>query len=113
LEGGSLKSFLRSWRLLVLVASVLLAPQAAFVHALSHMLPQPAAADIANDRQHANDKVCDSCLALAQLGPALPAQFHWAAFSDATPALTTSEPQPIAPRHAFAFRARAPPAALT
>jgi hypothetical protein len=109
-----LKSFLQSWRLFVLVWSLLLTPQAAFVHGLSHTLPQPASANGAagDDRQHAKDKVCDSCLALAQLGAALPAKFDWAALSDARPEFETSVPQALALRHAFAFRARAPPAAL-
>ena len=40
-----MKSFLQSWRLFVLVWSLLLTPQAAFVHGLSHTLPQPASAN--------------------------------------------------------------------
>ncbi len=111
-----MKSVLRSWRLLILVWSVLLTPQVALVHALSHTLANSAARELpgraGSERQHANDKVCDSCLALAQLGAALPAQFDWVLPADAAPDSAASDTPTAELRRTLAFRARAPPAAL-
>lgn len=109
---ASLKPVLRSLRLFLLVWSVLLTPQIALVHALSHTLADNTASAGANERQQTSDKVCDSCLALAQLGAALPAQFDFALPGDAVAALPstavhTAEVQPL-----YAFHARAPPASL-
>jgi hypothetical protein len=108
----SLKPVLRSLRLFLLVWSVLLTPQIALVHALSHTLADNAASAGANERQHASDKVCDSCLALAQLGAALPAQFDFALPGDAvsTPPSASVHAADVQPL--LAFRARAPPASL-
>ena len=83
-----LPKLLRSWRVLVLAWAVLLAPQVSMLHALSHSLPGGAQHSGDSDkRKQAPAKVCDSCLALAQLGAALPSSFHWLALAVAPIAL--------------------------
>jgi hypothetical protein len=105
---------LRSWRILVLAWAVLLAPQLSMVHALSHSLPGGAAHSGETDkRKSAPAKVCDSCLALAQLGAALPSSFQWLAFETSAPvhdvvALVGAITEP-----GSAYDARAPPAELS
>ena len=105
-----MKSLLRSWRLFILVWAVVLAPQVTLVHALSHAAAATEAAS--KERHTGSDKVCDSCLALAQLGAALPSRFEWAAHVHALP--DVAEPPALTPSLAVrhAFRARAPPSAL-
>ena len=113
---ASLKPVLRSLRLFLLVWSVLLTPQIALVHALSHTLANNAAGEAdgaaAGERQHASDKVCDSCLALAQLGAALPTQFDFTLPGDAVSALPSTAVHAADVEPLLAFRARAPPASL-
>ena len=84
------------------------------VHALSHSLPGSAPHSGETDkRKQAPAKVCDSCLALAQLGAALPSSFHWLALDASAPAHVAAAPiDAIAPR-ASAYDARAPPAELS
>jgi len=103
-----MKTFLRSWRLFVLVWSVLLAPQVTLVHALSHANTHEAA----GKERHASDKVCDSCLALAQLGAALPSHFEWTARVHALPDAPLPAIRQAARRHTEVVRSRGPPAAL-
>ncbi|HJW11314.1 MAG TPA: hypothetical protein VJ598_05995 [Albitalea sp.] len=104
---------LRSLRLFLLVWSVLLTPQMALVHALSHTLANGAAQQAAgDDRQHASDKVCTSCLAFAQLDAALPTQFDFALPAHTVSALPASAEHAADIRALLAFRARAPPASL-
>jgi len=105
---ASLKPVLRSLRLFLLVWSVLLTPQIALVHALSHTLAGNVAGTAADERQQASDK----CLALAQLGAALPAQFDFALPGDAVAALPSTAVQAADVQPLLAFRARAPPASL-
>jgi hypothetical protein len=95
------------WRVWLLACAVALGPQATLVHALSHAAPTAAPG---KERHAGSDKVCDSCLALAQLGAALPSRFEWSVLADPVPQRPL--PAAIAPalRHAIAFRARAPPA---
>jgi hypothetical protein len=109
-----LSKLLRSWRVLALAWAVLLAPQVSLVHALSHSLPGGAPHSGESDkRQQAPAKVCDSCLALAQLGAALPSSFHWVAV-DAIPAANDAvAPVDATASVAGAYDARAPPAELT
>jgi len=109
-----LSTLFRSWRVLVLAWAVLLAPQVSMVHALSHSLPGGAPHSGESDkRKQAPAKVCDSCLALAQLGAALPSGFVWHA-ADAPLAAFVADPRHDAiVRRASAYLARAPPAELT
>jgi len=109
-----LSKLFRSWRILVLAWAVLLAPQVAMVHALSHSLPGGAPHSGESDkRKQAPAKVCDSCLALAQLGAALPSSFHWLALDVAPPAHARVAAI-AAPQHTESvYDARAPPADLT
>ncbi len=101
---------LRSWRVLVLAWAVLLAPQVSMVHALSHSLPGGAPHSGEGDkRKQAPAKVCESCLALAQLGAALPAGFHWAAIEASAPSHDSLPSITATVRVASAYRARAPP----
>jgi len=105
---------LRSWRILILAWAVLLAPQVSMVHALSHSLPGGAPHSGESDkRKQAPAKVCDSCLALAQLGAALPSSFDWLVLDVAAPVhvciVAIAAPQ----RAESAYDARAPPADLT
>ena len=101
-----MKAILRSWRLLILVWAVVMAPQVALVHALSHVASHEAAA---KERHAGADKVCDSCLALAQLGAALPSRFEWVPHAHALP--ERAGPAALEPvlRTATAFHARGPP----
>lgn len=116
LEAETLKSILRSWCWFILGLSLLLTPQITLVHALSHMLANDVVRDAPVDthnEQRANNKVCDQCLTLAQLGAALPTQFDWAASSDAVPERQAPVAQSLELQRSFAYRARAPPIALT
>ena len=105
---------LRSWRVLVLAWAVLLAPQLSIVHALSHSLPggAPHSGD-SDKRKQAPAKVCDTCLALAQLGAALPATVFALALDDAAPAHHVATHADATIREASAYDARGPPAELT
>jgi hypothetical protein len=109
-----LPKLLRSWRVLVLAWAVLLAPQVSMVHALSHSLPGNASHSGESDkRKQAPAKVCDSCLALAQLGAALPSSFDWLALDVVPPRHTHVAATAASPRVDSAYDARAPPADLT
>jgi hypothetical protein len=101
---------LRSWRVLILAWAVLLAPQVSLVHALSHSLPGGAPHSGESDkRKQAPAKVCDSCLALAQLGAALPSSFHWLALGVAPPAHVHVAAIAAPPRRERLRRALLPP----
>lgn len=102
---------LRSWRVLLLAWAIVLAPQLSLVHALSHIALQ-SVAKTADERQQAPDKVCDTCLALAQLGSALTAHFEWLAPANmpAAPAIAALHGVTLQPT--THFLARAPPPAL-
>ena len=109
-----LKKVLRSWRVLILAWAVLLAPQVSMLHALSHSLPGGAPHSGEGDkRKQTPAKVCESCLALAQLGAALPSSFEWLALEPAPP--SHDGPAPIAAAVAVerAYQARAPPFLLS
>ena len=84
------------------------------VHALSHSLPGGAPHSGETDkRKPAPAKVCDSCLALAQLGAALPSSFDWVALDGPAPAHAAAPLVDAIVRLASAYDARAPPAELT
>ena len=84
------------------------------VHALSHSLPGGAQHSGESDkRKQAPAKVCDSCLALAQLGSALPSSFDWLALDVAGPAHGRVAATAAPLRAESAYDARAPPADLT
>jgi hypothetical protein len=105
---------LRSWRVLVLAWAVLLAPQASMVHALSHSLPGSAQHSGEGDkRKHTAAKVCESCLAFAQLAAALPSSFEWLALEASPPSGVAAASIDAAARGASAYDARAPPAELS
>ena|ERR1700694_1888190 len=109
-----MSNWLRSCRVLVLAWAVLLAPQVSVLHALSHGLPGSAPHSSEGDKRgHAPAKVCDSCLALAQLGAALPSSFHWQAPEASPPAHRIAVPTAAAARVESAYDARAPPVALS
>jgi hypothetical protein len=94
---------------LLLALAVLAAPQLSLVHALSHLAAHGKSTD---ERQQAPDKVCDTCLAFAQVGSALPSYFDWRLPIDS---LLPPEPaalHTIALRPITAFLARGPPSAL-
>ena len=99
---------LRSLRLLLLVLSVLTAPALSAVHALSHL--QRAAPHQGLPDGHAAEKVCETCLALAQLDAALPANWQASALGYVAPQGLPAADCGSAPRPLFAFVARAPPA---
>lgn len=105
-------AFLRSLRLALLVGSVLLTPQLWMAHALSHGLPAQTGGQPGKERQSQSDKVCEACLAFAQLDTAMPAHFDWRADVQAVPAAV---PMPAPTRAGVttpAFLARGPPARL-
>lgn len=102
-------ALLRFLRLALLVGSVLLTPQLWLAHALSHGLPAPGHAQAGKERQTQSDKVCDACLAFAQLDAALPVHFDWTAPTGTPPPAT---PLPTDARDGatpFTRRARGPP----
>lgn len=93
---------------------MLLAPQVSVLHALSHSLPGGAPHSGESDkRKTAPAKVCDSCLALAQLGAALPSTFQWLALDAPPPVHDVVSPVDAIARPGSAYDARAPPASLT
>ena len=106
-----MKTFLRCWRLFVLVAAVLIAPQASLLHALAHDLDGRSSNESGEKRHHTAAKVCGTCLAGAQVGGALPSRFAWLfeAHEPATPAVTPTITWTA--RHVAVFQARAPPLA--
>ncbi len=104
-----MKVTLRSLHVLILVWAVLLAPQAGLVHALSHSLPASSQRQDSDARHHAVVKVCDTCLAFAQLGAALPSRFECIAPHHALPMLARATAISAEPRHTGPFDARAPP----
>ncbi len=109
-----MSTLLRSWRVLVLACAVLLAPQVSMLHALSHSLPGGAPHSGEGDqRKHAPAKVCESCLALAQLGAALASSFQWIAVEASTPSHDEITSIAAAARPESAYDARAPPAELS
>lgn len=108
-----MKAILRSWRVLLLAWAVLLSPQVALVHALSHSLPGSAHQHDSDKRHVVAAKVCATCLGLAQLGFALPSHFEWKVRSHALPVLPPLAALPAAPCQATLFNARAPPPTLT
>jgi hypothetical protein len=105
-----LPKVLRSWRVLILAWAVLLAPQVSMVHALSHSLPGGAPHSGESDKKkQAPAKVCESCLAFAQLGAALPSSFEWLALEASAPSHDSVAMIGAIVRVASAYRARAPP----
>jgi hypothetical protein len=106
-----MNAILRCWRLLVLVAAVLIAPQASLLHALAHDLDGRPSNESGEKRHHTVAKVCGTCLAAAQVGGALPSRFAWLleAHPPAAPAAMPAIAWPT--RHASVFQARAPPLA--
>jgi hypothetical protein len=113
-----LKAVLRSWGLFVLVGSLLLIPQMALLHALSHArgLAPPISYETQQDTQQERhlrgDRLCAGCLVFAQLGAALPARFQWAAAADVQPIHRATPVRQVALQPALSFRARAPPVPL-
>lgn len=109
-----LKSIGRSVRLFLLIWALLLGPQTALVHALSHTLPgapaHPSQQDD-EDRQHHARTICDTCLAFAQLATALPPAFGWRTDSVDIAAAASLVAHAAARHSLLAFQARAPPAA--
>jgi hypothetical protein len=101
-----------SWRILLLAWAVMLAPQISTLHALSHGLPGNAGdgSSEIDKSGHAAKKVCDSCLALAQLGAALPSSFDWLALDTAPPPYAHAAAIAAPPRAESVYDARAPPA---
>lgn len=84
------------------------------VHALSHSVPGGAPhSGEGEKRKHAPAKVCDTCLALAQLGAALPSTFEWLALAAAPPSHDGPVPVAATARAESAYDARAPPAELS
>jgi hypothetical protein len=109
----SMKATSRSWRLLILAWAVLLAPQIGFVHALSHSLPASSQHQDGDDRHHVAAQVCHTCLAVAQLGAALPSRFEWVALEHAFPVLAGTTATSAASRYTGPFDARAPPVTMS
>ena len=80
------------------------------VHALSHSLPGGAPHSGESDkRKQTPAKVCDSCLALAQLGAALPSSFDWLALDVEAPVHVRVASLAATQRAASVYDARAPP----
>ena len=96
--------------MLLLALAVLTAPQLSLVHALSHYSSRIS--ESADGRQQAPDKVCDTCLAFAQVGSALPSHFDWRLPAAVPPQPLAVALQAVALRPLAAFLARGPPPAL-
>ena len=113
-----MKVLLRSWRSLLLAWAVVLAPQAALVHALSHDAagaagPAAHQDDGGDKRGHSVGQACGTCLAFAQLGALLPSRLESPDGSHGQPLLSDAPAIGASSRHVAAFHARAPPAPLT
>ena len=106
-----MKAFLRSWRLLVLVAAVVIAPEASLLHALAHDLEGRTSSDSGDKRHHTVAKVCSTCLAGAQVGGSLPSRFEWAFEAHEAVEQAATPLIALPARHAAVFQARAPPLA--
>jgi hypothetical protein len=106
-----MKAFLRCWRLFVLVAAILIAPQASLLHALAHDLDGRSSNESSEKRNHTAAKVCGTCLAGAQVGGSLPSRFGWLleAHEPVVPVAVATISWPT--RHVAVFQARAPPLA--
>jgi hypothetical protein len=103
---------LRSARLLLLAWAILLAPQMAFVHLLSHgMQAATAGQEGRTDPRHPTvAKVCDTCLALGQIGSAMPAAPHAGVTGAASlPSYGDPAHASVLPRRPALFEARGPP----
>ena len=106
-----MKAFLRCWRLLVLVAAVMIAPEASLLHALAHDLEGRTSNDSGDKRHHTVAKVCSTCLAGAQVGGSLPSRFEWAFEAHEAVEQAATPLIALSARHAAVFQARAPPLA--
>lgn len=107
-------AMLRSWRTLILAWAVLLAPQIALTHELSHDLPAGPSQHDSDKHHHVATKVCVSCLAFAQIGSALPFRFDWIPrMLDGLPRLAGVAFAAVAAHHMASFDARGPPLSLT
>ena len=106
-----MKAFLRSWRLLVLVAAVLIAPQASLLHALAHDLDGRTSSESGEKRHHTVGQglrhLPRRCAggSVAALALRLALEAHEPAAPAAMPAIA------LPARHAAVFQARAPPLA--
>ena len=98
--------------MLLLAWALSLGPQLSLMHALSHLASPQAASAVADDQQAGPDKVCDTCLALAQLGAALPSASRWHGGEQVAATPPQTQPQGIAPLPVAAFLARGPPLPL-
>ncbi len=90
------------------------APQLSLVHALSHLAPEAGAITAAADDEFPQslEKVCETCLLLAQIGTALVPHHTWAGLGgDAVPPVSIAVTQ-VALRAPVHFQARAPPVFL-
>ena len=96
----------------MLAWAVLLAPQISLVHTLSHITSHQTSSRSGDERQKAADKVCDTCLVLAQMGAALPSHYVWQSHADAPAASRVVALLSVSLPLATAFLARAPPSAL-
>jgi hypothetical protein len=102
-------ALLRFLRLALLAGSVLLTPQLWLAHALSHGLSAPGHSQAGKERQTQTDKVCDACLAFAQLDAAMPAHFDWTAPTGTPAPATPLPPDARASATPVSTRARGPP----
>jgi hypothetical protein len=94
--------------------TVLLAPQVRLVHALSHSLPGSGSERGEGDaRKHAPSRVCDTCLALAQLGATMTSTFHHVLVEASAPSHDGPAPIPAMALPTRGYDARAPPATLS
>jgi hypothetical protein len=106
----------RSWRVLLLAWAVVLAPQLAFVHALSHVAWSSAraasTATSVDQRQQAPDKACETCLAFAPIAASVPSHHPWQPQTGVLPQPLAVLPRSVPARHTAHFLARAPPPAV-
>lgn len=109
-----MKSLLRSWRIWWLALALVAAPQLSLVHALSHLAPGAGAitAEAGDEAPGTLENVCETCLLLAQIGPAFPPQATWAGLDLRAAAPVAEALTQIAPRAPAHFQARAPPVFL-
>jgi hypothetical protein len=108
-----MRILLRTWRLLILSWAILLAPQMAFVHLLSHALPQAEVQDEKSDAHAVATKVCSTCCAFAQLGTALPSGCVATEDPPGTIAAADASVPSVDSRRVDAFQARGPPSLPT
>ena len=100
---------LRQYFYAFLAALLLFAQQGSLLHAVTHV---PSNTPAQHERQLPHSKVCDKCIAYAELGTALKSADPVLQLADFGAVLASNIPQLFLAAPLYAFSSRAPPAFL-